>query len=95
MANRNFKYSMVCILALLFAFAGTQAQTITFTKQNVTCFGGSNGSITATLSSNPSSYQYIYYKTFLPAIGGTYGPTTDISHTFTGLDSDFLHNICP
>jgi hypothetical protein len=89
MANRNFKYSMVCILAMLLAFASTNAQTITFTKQNVTCFGGSNGSITATLSSGTSTYLYVYYKTFTPIVGDTYGPTTDLSHTFTGLDSTF------
>ena len=89
MANRTFKYSMVCILAMLFAFASSNAQTITFTKQNVTCFGGTNGSITATLSSGTSTYRYVYYKTFFPSVSDTFGPTTDLSHTFSGLDSDY------
>ncbi len=89
MTNRNFKYSMVCILAMLFAFAGLNAQTITFTKQNVTCNGGTNGSITVTLSSGSSSYRYVYYKTFMPSVSDSFGPTTLLTHTFTDLDPDF------
>ncbi len=89
MANRNFKYSMVCILAMLLAFASTNAQTITFTKQNVTCNGGSNGSVTITLSSGGSSYRYVYYKTFMPSVSDSFGPTALLNHTFSGLDPDF------
>jgi hypothetical protein len=89
MANRNFKYSMVCILAMLLAFGSTYAQTITFTKQNVTCNGGTNGSITVTLSGGSSSYRYVYYKTFLPSVSDSFGPTGLLTHTFAGLDPDF------
>jgi gliding motility-associated-like protein len=89
MANRINKYTLVCTMAMLFAFAGTMAQTITFTKQNVSCNGGSDGSITVTLSSGGSSYRYVYYKTFQPSVSDSFGPTALLTHTFNGLDPDF------
>lgn len=89
MANRIFNYSMVCILAMLLASAGLTAQTITFTKQNVTCNGGSNGSITMTLSGGSSSYRYVYYKTFMPSVSDSFGPTNNLNYTFTDLDPDY------
>ncbi len=73
----------------MLVFSGTNAQTITFTKQNVTCNGGSNGSITVTLSGGTSSYRYVYYKTFMPSESDSFGPTTNLNHTFSALDPDF------
>jgi len=89
MAIRKFKYQMVWLLAMLFVFAGIDAQTITFTHKNVTCNGGSDGEITVTITGGASTYRYVYYKTFMPSESDSFGPTTNLSHTFTGFGPDY------
>ncbi len=89
MAIRTFKYHLVWLLAMFFTFAGLHAQTVTFSKKNITCFGGSDGEITVTLSGGSSSYRYVYYKTFLPSESDSFGPTSNLSHTFNGFGPDF------
>ncbi len=44
--------------------------------------GGSNGSITVTLSGGSSSYRYVYYKTFMPSVSDSFGPTADADPYF-------------
>lgn len=89
MAIRENKYYLVWFLTMLFTFAGLHSQTVTFTKKNVTCFGASDGEMTATLSGGSSSYRYVYYNTFLPSESDSFGPTTNLSHTFNGLDPNY------
>jgi len=77
------------VMGLLFATISTGwAQTVTFTKNDVTCNGGSDGDITLTLSGGTSSYRYVIYETFEPSISDSFGPTTNLSHTFSGLDAN-------
>lgn len=54
--------------------------TFTTTSTDVTCFGGSDGSITATITSGPANYEYSLNN------GSAYTtPSASPTHTFTGL----------
>jgi len=89
MVIRIYKYCLLPALVLLFSLAGLQAQTVTFTKTNVTCYGGSDGTITMTLSGGSSQYRYVIYKFFDPSQSDSFGPTPNLNHTFAGLDPDW------
>jgi len=89
MAIRNFKYCLVWALVMVVSVASLRSQTVTFTKKDITCFGSSNGELTATLSGGTASYRYVWYKTLDPAVADSFGPTNNLSHTFTGFDPDF------
>jgi len=87
MAMRLYKYWLVSAAALLLSFSSLNAQTVTFTQTNVTCNGGSDGTITLTLSGGTSSYRYVIYNAINTAESDSFGPTADLSHVFTGIDA--------
>jgi gliding motility-associated-like protein len=89
MAIRKNNNYLVWLLAMLLVFAGVDAQTVTFTSKNVTCNGGADGEITMTINGGSSSYRYVYYKTFMPSVSDSFGPTSNLSHTFSGFDPDY------
>ena len=74
MVIRMYKYFLVTVWLVLAPVAAIQAQTVTFTSTNVTCNGGSDGTITITLSGGTSQYRYVYYKFFDPSDSDSVGP---------------------
>jgi hypothetical protein len=89
MSHNMKKIYLISLLVLLFSGAGLKSQTVNFTKTNVTCFGADDGTLTATITGGTSTYYYVHYKTFQPSVADSFGPTTSLAHTFTGLEPDF------
>jgi len=80
---------LISLLVLFCSGTGLKSQTVNFTKTNVTCNGADDGTLTATITGGTSTYYYVYYKTFLPSVADSFGPTTTLSHTFTSLEPDY------
>ncbi|MBN2273598.1 MAG: immunoglobulin domain-containing protein, partial [Bacteroidales bacterium] len=85
------KIYLVSLLVLIFSGAGLKSQTVTFSKKDVTCFSGSDGEITMQINGGSSVYMYYYYKVLHPSVIDSFGPTTNLNHTFFNLDAD-LYN---
>ena len=80
---------LISLLVLFCSGTGLKSQTVNFTKTNVTCNGADDGTLTATITGGTSTYYYVYYKTFLPSVADSFGPTTTLNHTFTSLEPDY------
>ncbi|MBN2613531.1 MAG: SprB repeat-containing protein, partial [Bacteroidales bacterium] len=76
-------------ILFLLLVAGVNAQTVNFSHSDVTCYGGSDGSITMEVDGGSSQYMYHIYKTFQTTVSDSFGPTTNLIHTFSGLDADW------
>src|SRR4030042_5165717 len=89
MSHNMKKIYLISLLVLIIAGAVLKSQTVNFTKTNVTCYGADDGTLAAVITGGTSTYKYVFYKTFQPTVSDSFGPTTDLTHTFIDLEPDY------
>ena len=86
MKQFHFKYIFVVLYICISNFLN--AQSFSTSSTNVTCNGGTDGTITMTVTGSSSQYTYKVYDWYPPYdIIAQFGPTSDLSHTFTNLSA--------
>lgn len=90
MANRIFKYSLVTAVLLLSSVVMLRAQSVRFTRTEITCHGASDATMKMERLSGTSTYWFVYLNLTDPSKSDSVGPTANIEYTFTNLPPDDL-----
>src|SRR5512133_3121249 len=85
MANRLFKYSLVTAVLLFSSVVMLSAQSVKFTRTEITCNGAADGTMKLERLSGTSSYWFVYLNLTDPSKSDSVGPTTNLDYTFTNL----------
>jgi gliding motility-associated-like protein len=86
MAMQLKRYCLFAIILFVAFLAPVKAQDVDFTSTNITCNNADDGTITATIDGGSSTYKYVRYNIIDPADSSVYGPTSELTHIFTGLE---------
>jgi gliding motility-associated-like protein len=86
----RLKYFCLYIAFLVSGSLALQAQSVSFTRTEITCHGANDATMKMTRTGGASTYWYVYLNLTNPAQSDSVGPTNSTEYTFIGLPSDDL-----